>query len=243
MLLVLDRITDPHNEAAAHRCAEALGVQSVWTVAPPLQPTKKRPKRDTKSVAKGADGWLSLRRFDDVTSCVAALRAERWDIWCAADGDGAVALGADRPPNLAPTKVAVVIGREADGCDAAFLAAATNRVYFPLRGFTSSLNLSVATALVVSRVFDWYPHFVGDLDESELRRLRDAWRPRIAPTEEARAKLGGWLDAPETIPLDDAAAGAGVSCGSWAPRRFQEAERAAAAARAPAPAARAPPDA
>ena len=88
MLLVLDRITDPHNEAAAHRCAEALGVQSVWTVAPPLQPTKKRPKRDTKSVAKGADGWLSLRRFDDVTSCVAALRAERWDIWCAADGDG-----------------------------------------------------------------------------------------------------------------------------------------------------------
>ena len=90
--LVLDRITDPHNEAAAHRCAEALGVQSVWTVAPPLQPTKKRPKRDTKSVAKGADGWLSLRRFDDVSSCVAALRAERWDIWCTADGDGAVAL-------------------------------------------------------------------------------------------------------------------------------------------------------
>ena len=59
VLLVLDRITDPHNEAAAHRCAEALGVQHVWTVATPLQPQKKRAKRDTKSVAKGADGWLS----------------------------------------------------------------------------------------------------------------------------------------------------------------------------------------
>ena len=98
-----------------------------------------------------------------------------------------------------------------------------------MRGFTSSLNLSVATALVLSRVFDWYPHFVGDLDDSELRTLRDEWRPRIAPTPAARAQLGGWLDAPETIPLDDsAAAAAGVSCGSWAPRKIQEAERAAA---------------
>jgi len=229
VLLVLDRITDPHNEAAAHRCAEALGVQHVWTVAPPLQPVKKRPKRDTKSVAKGADGWLSLQRFDNVASCVSALRVEGWDIWCAADGEGAVALGSERPPELTPAKVAVVIGREADGCDAAFLAAATHRVYFPLRGFTSSLNLSVATALVLSRVFDWYPHFVGDLDDSELRDLREEWRPRIAPTPAARAQLGGWLDAPETIPLDDAdAAAAGVSCGSWAPRKIQEAERAAA---------------
>ena len=229
VLLVLDRITDPHNEAAAHRCAEALGVQHVWTVAPPLQPVKKRPKRDTKAVAKGADGWLSLQRFDNVASCVSALRVEGWDIWCAADGEGAVELGSDRPPDLTPAKVAVVIGREADGCDAAFLAAAARRVYVPLRGFTSSLNLSVATALVLSRVFDWFPHFVGDLDESELRTLRDEWRPRIAPTPAARAQLGGWLDAPETIPRDDAAAAAaGVSCGSWAPRRIQEAERAAA---------------
>ena len=113
VLLVLDRITDPHNEAAAHRCAEALGVQHVWTVAPPLQPVKKRPKRDTKSVAKGADGWLSLQRFDNVASCVSALRVEGWDIWCAADGAGAVELGSERPPELTPAKVAVVIGADA----------------------------------------------------------------------------------------------------------------------------------
>ena len=113
VLLVLDRITDPHNEAAAHRCAEALGVQHVWTVAPPLQPQKKRAKRDTKSVAKGADGWLSLQRFDNVASCVSALRVEGWDIWCAADGAGAVELSSDRPPDLSPAKVAVVIGADA----------------------------------------------------------------------------------------------------------------------------------
>ena len=143
-------------------------------------------------------------------SAPATWRVEGWDIWCAADGRrGAVELGSERPPELTPAKVAVVIadaasskistwsrrwrdgasfspatafaGREADGVDAAFLAAATQKVYFPLRGFTSSLNLSVATARL-SRVFDWYPHFVGDLDENELRDLREEWRPRIAPT-------------------------------------------------------------
>ena len=81
---------------------------------------------------------------------------------------------------------------------------------------------------MLSRVFDWYPHFVGDLDENELRDLREEWRPRIAPTPAARAQLGGWLDAPETIPAAAAssasAAEASVSCGSWAPRRFQDEE-------------------
>ena len=65
VLLVLDRIHDPHNEAAVHRTAEALGVQHVWSVAPVLVDKKKRSaKRGAKTVAKGADAWLSLRRFD-----------------------------------------------------------------------------------------------------------------------------------------------------------------------------------
>ena len=66
-----------------------------------------------KSVAKGADGWLTLQRFDNVASCVSALRVEGWDIWCAADGEGAVELGSERPPDLTPAKVAVVIGADA----------------------------------------------------------------------------------------------------------------------------------
>lgn len=230
VLLVLDRIQDPHNEAAAHRTAEALGVQQVWSVSPVLESRKKRPaKRDAKAVAKGADAWLSLERFETPAACVGALRSGGWEIWCAADGDGATALSLPRPAGVADArKVAVVIGREADGCAADFLNAATRRVFVEMRGFTTSLNLSVATALILQRVFDWFPAFVGDLDEGERDDLREAWRSKIAKNDTAKRKLEAWLDAPETIPdaaaRSASAAEASVSCGSWAPRRFQDEE-------------------
>ena len=226
VLLVLDRIHDPHNEAAVHRTAEALGVQHVWSVAPVLVDKKKRSaKRGAKTVAKGADAWLSLRRFDDPEACVAALLADGWEIWCAADGAGALPLAAARPACVAAApKVAVVVGREADGCDAAFLAAAARRVFVEMVGFTTSFNLSVATALILQRVFDWFPAWRGDLDRGERDALRDAWRPAIAKNDTAKRKLDAWLDAPETI-RGAASEAATVSCGSWAPKDFREREK------------------
>ena len=100
-----------------------------------------------------------------------------------------------------------------------------------MRGFTSSLNLSVASALVLQKVFDWFPGWVGDMDDAERNALRDAWRPLIAKSDAAKVSHGPWLDAPERIPLGDAATGASVSCGSWAPRRFQQLEEAEAQSR------------
>ena len=41
--------------------------------------------------------------------------------------------------------------------------------------------------LVLSRVFDWYPPPSATSTTSELRDLREEWRPRIAPTPAARA--------------------------------------------------------
>ena len=234
VLLVLDRISDPHNEAAAHRTAEALGVQHVWSVAPILASKKKRPaKRDAKSVAKGADGWLSLRRFETPSDCVSALRGDGWEIWCASDGPGSIPLSGSVPDCVAGApKVAIVIGREADGVDAAFLDAAAQRTYVEMRGFTTSLNLSVATALILQRVFEWFPHWVGDLDESERDALRESWRHVIAKNDTAKRKLDKWLEAPDTIPdAKHAATATGdedatVACGSWAPKKVQAQERA-----------------
>lgn len=244
VMLVLDRIQNPHNGSAACRTAEALGIQRVWRVAPVLADAKrkqapaKRPRRArreaARAVSKGADDWLSIRDFDTPGACAAALEAEGWDIWCAADGCGAIPLTGAFPPAAvaAARKVAVVIGREADGVDSAFLDRG-RRVVAPMRGFTSSFNLNVAVALVVSRVFDWFPHFVGDLDASERAALREEWRDVIAKNDTARAKLQKWLDDPEAVVVPDPASAPapepGVSCGSWAPRKVQAAEALAAA--------------
>ena len=97
VLLVLDRITDPHNEAAAPPLRRSAGVQHLWTVAPPLQPVKKRPKRDTKSVAKGADGW-SPAALDNVASCVGAASSQAGTSGARRTAIGAVELSGPRSP-------------------------------------------------------------------------------------------------------------------------------------------------
>ena len=68
VLLVLDRIHDPHNEAAVHRTAEALGVQHVWSVAPVLVDKKKRSAKaatlsrlarsSSSSPSRGSSSWI-----------------------------------------------------------------------------------------------------------------------------------------------------------------------------------------
>ena len=81
---------------------------------------------------------------------------------------------------LIPEKVAIVFGTEAVGVSSEMLNAADLRVYLPLRGFADSLNLSVATALIVHQMFILDPTLVGAISEEERRELRKDWFARLA---------------------------------------------------------------
>jgi len=56
---------------------------------------------------------------------------------------------------------------EAVGCSQYMLDQADLRVYLPLRGFADSLNLSVATALILHHLFVMDPTLVGAITEEE----------------------------------------------------------------------------
>lgn len=227
ILVVLDRVCDPHNIAAAVRTVEALGVQNVWIVAGTLGEKKRRGKRtrDVACIARGSDAWLSLRHFERPADCVAALVAEHWTVWIAADGERALSLASpSKPDGLDVAKLAVVIGREADGVCDDFARVADRRCLVPLHGFTTSLNLSVATGLILQRLFDWFPHFRGDLSTDEKAAVRSDWRNVVARTAAARDKCAPWLDHPELIPTEEG--GPSLSSGSWAPNSIRQREQA-----------------
>jgi tRNA G18 (ribose-2'-O)-methylase SpoU len=77
-----------------------------------------------------------------------------------------------------PTRLAIVMGRETDGVSPAFLAAADKRVFIPMVGFAESFNLSVATALVVQKLFDICPEgkALATTDGETLTGLFEAGR-------------------------------------------------------------------
>ncbi|KAL7515644.1 hypothetical protein ACHAXN_013299 [Cyclotella atomus] len=143
--------------------------------------------------ARKATEWLTVREFDDTKSCIDALREEGRQIWATDLAQVAVCLTEDGigqhmkslgkesyNGKLIPEKVAIVFGTEAVGCSTEMLEASDLRVYLPLRGFADSLNLSVATALVVHQMFILDPTLVGAMSEDERRQLRKDWFARLA---------------------------------------------------------------
>ena len=74
------------------------------------------------------------------------------------------------------------------GCSTEMLTSSDLRVYLPLRGFADSLNLSVATALVVHHLFILDPTIAGGMSEAERKELRKAWFPKLASQRLLSAK-------------------------------------------------------
>ena len=198
VVLVLEQPWNDKNVQAVLRTAESFGVQNIWTVRHP-----QGLRRVKRAVTGGGHDWLSLRSFEDTDELLAALREVGCAIWATDLSPSAepVVSAADLQP--VPERVALVVGREVDGVSEALLAAADRRLYLPMKGFTESFNLSVASALLLQRLFDADPRLVGALDDEERRELRAAWYARLGGTDERkRGRYLEYLDAPPA-PLED----------------------------------------
>jgi tRNA(Leu) C34 or U34 (ribose-2'-O)-methylase TrmL len=154
--------------------------------------------------ARRAMEWLSVREFATTQECLEELRNTHHVVWATDLSQQAVCLTHDAlqeyydthqqqrqqqqgtnnhhtlsSSSLVPKQLAIVFGTEAVGCSAEMLEAADLRVYLPLRGFADSLNLSVATALVLHQLFCLDPTLIGSMPESERRSLRQAWFAKL----------------------------------------------------------------
>jgi tRNA G18 (ribose-2'-O)-methylase SpoU len=202
--LVVERCTNDHNYSAILRTAEALGIQHVWIIDPPawtdvdgaatitdsnktgikLTPEELEQRQQHRLFAQNATEWLTLREFATTSECLAALRESDHQIWATDLSQVAVSLtpdGLQESNNWPlPNKLAIVFGTEAVGCSQEMLDACDLRVYLPLRGFADSLNLSVATALIIHQLFVLQPDLVGDMSEETRRAMRQAWFSKLA---------------------------------------------------------------
>ncbi|OWZ19903.1 RNA methyltransferase [Phytophthora megakarya] len=208
IVLVLEQCMDSHNHQAVLRTAEAMGIQHVWLIAANDQQLKTHPTKPKKSsgkkITKNCAVWLTIREFSSITSCLEALRENEMTIWATDLSPQAEPLVASNKPGELPNRLAVVIGRETDGVSAEMLRAAHRRVYLPLFGFSESLNLSVATALVLQRLLDWFPNVRGDLEEQEKQSIRERWHPQLVSNPTQAAQAEPWTSGRVPIrPLDD----------------------------------------
>jgi tRNA (guanosine-2'-O-)-methyltransferase len=138
LVVVLDRISDPHNSSAVLRSADAFGVQNVHAIV------GVHGFRASRGVSKGTQRWLDVVRYETAEVCAKRLKEEGYAIYVAAmDGEHAPGDLADLP------RLAVVFGNEHHGVSPEMRSLADGTFSIPMRGFVESLNVSVAAAITM----------------------------------------------------------------------------------------------
>ncbi len=140
LLVICDGLSDPHNLGAVIRSAECAGAHGV--VVP-----KRRSAGLTATVDKtsaGAVNYLPVARVVNLTELIKQLKKQGiWIFGTAADGDTPLYQADLRGP------AAIVIGSEGKGMSRLVSENCDFRLAIPQRGKVSSLNASVAAAVVL----------------------------------------------------------------------------------------------
>jgi 23S rRNA (guanosine2251-2'-O)-methyltransferase len=143
LLLVLDGVQDPHNLGACLRTAEAVGVHAV--IVP-----RDRAAGLSATVRKVASGAAEIVPLIQVTNLARTLRwlkeREIWIVGTDSDADASLHAAKLTGP------LAVVMGAEAAGMRRLTRECCDALVSIPLQGVVESLNVSVATGVVLFEV-------------------------------------------------------------------------------------------
>lgn len=144
-IVVLDHIEDPHNLGAILRTAEAVGVHGV--IIP-----KQRAASITATVVNASAGAAEHIQVAEVSNLVQALNSlKEQNVWIA--GLEAAAEASSYVETNLGGALTLVIGSEGTGLSRLVKESCDFLVRLPMRGQVSSLNASVAAALLLYEVW------------------------------------------------------------------------------------------
>jgi tRNA (guanosine-2'-O-)-methyltransferase len=142
---VLEDIYQPHNASAVVRTCDIFGVQDLHVIE------NKYVNRVSKYVTKGSQKWITSYRYKSDTNntkiCFEKLKEQGYQIIATTPHTNSLLHDFD-----ISKKTAFVFGAEAEGVSDYVKENADGFLKIPMVGFTESLNISVAVAIVLQEV-------------------------------------------------------------------------------------------
>jgi len=175
LVLVLEGVNDLANRYGIYRTADALGIHEIWIVRP-QEKILKSPAAEITELSQGCEHTLRIVDFVNTTECLKYAKEHGREVWVTSLRSDAVALGESLREEV-PKSLAIVMGSEASGISDEMNSAASKAVYLPTSGFVESLNVHVATALVLNELFAIMgPEGRGTFSEEHQSHLLKKWR-------------------------------------------------------------------
>ena len=140
LILILDRITDVRNFGAIARTAECAGVHAILF---PMQ-NSAQVNADAMKTSAGALNNIPVCRSKNLSRSIDYLKEAGLQMVAATEKTGNLIYDVDYK---LPT--AIIMGSEEDGVSPAFLNKCDHKVQIPMYGQTASLNVSVASAVMI----------------------------------------------------------------------------------------------
>lgn len=147
LVLVLDNVRSMHNVGSVFRTADAFLLQGIilcgYTPVPP--------HRDIHKTALGATETVLWEYSATTLEAVQRLQAEGFAVMAIEQAEQSIMLDAYLPPADKP--LALVLGNEVSGVDAAVMKQVDGCIEIPQSGMKHSLNISVSAGIVVWDIF------------------------------------------------------------------------------------------
>ncbi|MBO1883299.1 RNA methyltransferase [Capnocytophaga sp. Marseille-Q4570] len=142
--VAMEDVFQMHNTSAVVRTCEVFGVQQAHSIE------GRYGKRLDEKIAMGAQKWVDVFRYDDTQKCIDILREKGYQIVATTPHKDAYLLN----DFDISKKSAFFFGTEKEGLSEKVLAQADTYLKIPMVGFTESLNISVAVAIVLQQLTD-----------------------------------------------------------------------------------------
>lgn len=165
--IAIEDVYQMHNTSAIIRSCDVFGVQEVHVVE------DRFAKRLDKNIAMGAEKWVDVHRYHNTKDCIANLKQQGYQIIATTPHNDSTLL----PEFYPEQKSAIFFGTEKEGLSADVMHQADGYLKIPMVGFSESLNVSVAAAIIIqdlahkvrTSTVDW------QLKETEILEKRMDW--------------------------------------------------------------------
>ena len=169
--VVLEDIYQPHNASAVIRSCDIFGIQDVYTIE------NEFTNKISRHVARGSHKWVDIHRFkkdiDNTIPCLDHVQKQGYQLIATSPHTDSTYL----PDFDITKKTAFIFGREKEGISDIIKDRADGFLKIPMYGFTESLNISVAVAIILQHVtgklkasdVDW------QLQPSVKREIYERW--------------------------------------------------------------------
>ena len=175
LTVMMENVRKPHNLAAVARTLEAVGGLEIHAI------TELTSIRLTQMSAGGTRKWIKVRKHPSTEQGLKYLKQQGYQIIATSLSEGSKdyrEIDYTRP-------TAVLVGEELEGISEQAIQMADENINIPMAGMVQSLNVSVASALVLYQAYHQrmaaglYDHRSLD-KETYMTLLFEACHPKIA---------------------------------------------------------------